>query len=63
MYLKDFVHHSEKTMKSITDVLEVESEESYLKMCDIKDISTTRNLIVSPEDFKKMVDSEYKQLK
>ena len=50
-------------MKSITDVLEVESEESCLKMCDNKNISTTRNLIVSPEDLKKMVDSEYKQLK
>ena len=50
-------------MKSITDVLEVDSEENYLKMCDIKNTSTTRNLLVSPEDLKKMVDFEYKQMR
>ena len=61
VHLKDLVHHPEKTMKSITDFLEVESEESYLKMCAdkiFKNISKTRNLIVWPEELKKMVDSE-----
>ena len=61
VHLKDLVHHPENAMKSITDFLEVESEESYLKMCAdkiFKNISKTRNLIVWPEELKKMVDSK-----
>ena len=50
VHLKDLVPHPEKAMKSITDFLEVESEESYLKMCAdkiFKNISKTQNKLDS----------------